>query len=190
MPNYFATAFINFDNVGWAEVYPLKLANTSALITQWNAIITARLPLLGTDAQIVGDRLSDSDVKGDSIPSGIVYPKPGTGGSVCFPQFDIGLRIKVTDATFIHRGNRWYRGIPTADFTGGAFVPTTGFNTALAAFEVALTGSVLCIANKIKGAIAPPFYNFIQVTQFFPPIDGKKNTGRPFGLPRGRRLVA
>lgn len=190
MPRYMATMFINYANVGWSESYPMLETDAPTAVTEWGHIVTARLPLLGTDAEIVGDRISDTDIKGDSIPSGQVYPKPGTGGSVCFPQFDIGLRIKVTESTFTHRGNRWYRGIPTVDFTGGVFTPTAGFNTALAAFQTALTTNHVCIASRIHGAVAPPFYNYYLIGTFFPPVDDSKKTGRPFGLARGRRLVA
>jgi hypothetical protein len=190
MPRYVGIMHINFGSVGWSEIYPLLLTDAPTLVSEWALICAARLPILGTDAHLAGDLLSDTDVKGDSIPSGQVYPQAGTGGSACFPQFDIGLGIKVTDVTFVHRGTRWLRGIPTAQFTAGAYAPLGPFLAALAAYEAALTHASLCIASRIKGALAPPFFNYYRVNQYFPPVDRAKKTGRPFGLSRGRRLIA
>jgi hypothetical protein len=140
-----------------------------------------------------GARLSNVDVKGDSIPlPSILIPDAGTFGALpgdaTYDQ-PLALRIAVKAGT-LKRGMRWLRALPKSQISAaGDYSPTAPFTAALNTYLSDLEN--LCsIATKIKGAIAPPFYTFTVITSAIQAGAEPRKIGRPFGQPRGRRQVA
>jgi hypothetical protein len=177
---------------GWSEVYPISAADDTSA---GNALITIagdRLAMLTPDVLRTGVRLSNTDVKGDSIPVAISYGAPGTYTPISAPtcyNLDMALRLKIL-AGSLKRSARFIHAVPTdcvnsiGEFSGSATWFTV-LNTYLGHL-----GSLVSIATKIPGALTPPFYTFTQITaEFYVGLE-RRAIGRPFGLRPGRRLVA
>lgn len=189
MPRYFGILFGSQGKYGWSEVYPIVATDYNNCATILATIYGVRLPLMATDASLIGARISDTDVKGDSFPSGLTFPAPGTNLATVTYNPQLALRL-LFSAGALHRGSRWLRAIPDTQVSAsGGYVPTAPWVILLGNYILALETSV-SIATKIKGAVAPPFYTFTPITGSSLGGFERRSIGRPFGQPRGRRLVA
>ena len=177
---------------GWSEVYGFNVADYTAAVTALGNLANARQATLAPDCSIIGARISDSDVKGDSFPTGITFPSVGTynpGGAMTTYNPQMALRF-LWNAGPTKRGSRFLRCIPKDSVSAsGLFTPVAGFSTVLLTY-LGLVESEVSMATKIPGAVAPPFYTFTAYTGFTEFNMEKRAIGRPFGLSRGRRLVA
>lgn len=192
MARYVCTLFANFASSGWSEVYPVVAASPSAAATVLDSLVTLRAALSVSDVSFVGARISDTDIKNDSWPTGVSTPFLGTF-AVAPADLTYNPQIAVRLLSFgggLVRGSRWLRGVPKSQLNAeGGYAPTSPWLTALAAYTAYLIANV-SIATKIKGAVAPPFYTFTAITAVTSKGSEKRNIGRPFGLSRGRRLIA
>jgi hypothetical protein len=194
MPLYFGILKFNCASqaAGWSEVYPLNAASYSVAAANLGAIATARLGMLYSDVSLVGGLLSDTALKGDSFPTGIGFPQAGTYTSMSTGTGLITLALRCEAyASFLKRGARFLRGLPNGLVgAGGVYTPITLWSTAFAAYATLVTNYV-SIATKIRGAVSPPFYTFESITSFvlISQLESRK-VGRPFGLHRGRVLIA
>lgn len=192
MPNFFGILFGRQGDDGWSEVYPITASDYAGANLTLGALRLARLAMMCADATLTADRLSDVDIKGDSYATGQEYPQLGTFTATPTPDTYnpvMALRIKLFAGT-LKRGNRWARAIPNNCVSAnGFYLPTSPFLTALSAYTTILQSST-SIATRIKAAVAPPFYTFTPITAATPQTLEKRDIGRPFGLPRGRRIVA
>lgn len=189
--NAMGILFFQAGATGWSEVYPMNVASYAAAATDLAGIATDRLALLVSDASLIGSRISDSDVKGDSYPTGIV---PTVGTFATTPTDGtyyegIALQNKVFGST-TKRSTRYLHALPKSQINSfGAYLPTAPFTTAYNTWVAKMIANV-SIATKIKTAIVPPFYTFTPITAITEEGAVKRAIGRPFDLPRGRRLIA
>lgn len=189
----FGTLFINGGNFGWSEVYPMNVADYPTAVTNMTTTLTKRLALLVSDLAVVGMRISDSDVKGDSYPTGLTFPQVGTfavAPADATYNADLAIRAEFVGA-LTQRSQRWIRGLPKSQVSNvGAYAPTGPFTTALTSY-LAQVLSTCAAAHRIPGAVTAPFYTFTNYSGYT--LVGNllsRKLGRPFGLSRGRRLVA
>lgn len=191
--NAFGTLFFNFSATGGSEVYPMVVADYAAALVKLNQIIVNRLATLVSDVELLYARISDSDVKGDSYPTGISFPQPGTFAvAPADNTYNDALALRVQfNAAVTQRGQRWIRFLPKSQVSNvGVYTPTGPFTAALAT-HLDYVKNNCSAAHRIPGAIVPPFYTFTPYTGYTITGDltGRK-IGRPFGERRGRRLVA
>jgi hypothetical protein len=179
-------------NAGWAEVYFFLKDTYADAVTALQAIRDARLPTLSGDCQLVGARVSNTDVKGDSEPLTWTFPEPGTfatGTADPTAPPEIVLRALYYAGT-LKRGSRWVRCIPSSQIAaGGLYTPTGPYTTAVTAYWDAVRDNA-CLGTRIPGAVAPPFYSLTSYTSYTPKGQDVRKIGRPFDLLRGRRLIA
>lgn len=177
---------------GWSETYFFEEPSYSAAETSLNALNSARLGLLSSDCYLAGSLISDTDVKGDSYPTGLVVPTPGSWAAAATdPTGNLGLAYRVKFyAGSLKRGTRFIHGIPKSQIAAG------GFQSFTAPFLTALNNYLLLVetssnlGSRIKGAVAPPFYSLSPYSGYQSYGLEKRNIGRPFGLQRGRALIA
>lgn len=175
---------------GWSEVYPLQATTYAAGATALAALAALRLPMMCTDTHLVGSRLSDGDVRGDSYPTGIA-PAPGTyiTGTPASYLPEQTLRILQLNIP-LQRASRWIRAIPDDQYTvKGIYTPTGPYIALVDAYGAALETNV-CIAKRIGTFPTTPAWAFTNVSSYDGPFQDRRKYGRPFGLPHGRRLVA
>jgi hypothetical protein len=176
---------------GWSEVYPINAPSYAAAATIMQALAGFRMACACTDVTLMGTLLSDTAVKGDSYPMGVSLPQPGTGFSpTSTGQISLALRLQITGGV-LKRSARFVRALPTFLIgAGGSYTPVSAFTTALNTFLAYLIANV-SIATKIHGAVSPPFYSFTAITgaTLVAALEARK-IGRPFGLHRGRLLIA
>lgn len=192
MPNFYGILFGRSGDDGWSEVYPIIGDDYAAAALTLGAIRLARLAMMCVDAQYTADRLSNVDIKGDSFSTGQDYPQLGSFTATPAPATYnpvMAVRLKITAGT-MKRGSRWVRAIPNNCISAnGFYLPTAPFVTAIDALITILKSST-SIATRIKGAVVPPFFTFTPVTDAVVMGLEKRDIGRPFDLPRGRRVVA
>jgi hypothetical protein len=188
---YSGAAFAPEGAPGWSETFIIQAPDYTTAAADLSAISTQRLATLAPDVSLIGSRLSDTDVKGDSFPTGIAVG-PGTynpGGAMTSYNPDLALRVQFFGGT-LKRSNRFWHAIPKDSVNAsGGYGPVAGFITAMNTLnnQVQISAG---IGTKIKGAVVPPFYAFTAITAF--QIKGleKHAIGSPFGRRRGRRLIA
>jgi hypothetical protein len=193
MPRYFGTLFFKVGRGGWSETYAISAADYLSGSTILGTIATARLALLVSDVSLIATRISDTDVKGDSSPTGITVPQVGTyaiAPADVTSNFALNLRIQFYGAS-TQRGQRWVRAIPASQVgAGGEYVPAGTWAAKLTTFANTVQTSSNA-AHKIAGAVAPPFYAFTPYSGYtLENFFTQRKIGRPFDLLRGRRQIA
>lgn len=185
----FGIMFYRVEDQGWAEVYPLLSTDYATAVADLDTINTARLALANVDCTVTGVRVSDTSVRGDSYPVALATQAGTFGGTPdtsapCYETYKVKLWAGATN-----RSHRFLRAVPSELMIGGVINRNIAYNTALDAWEVLLRSKV-AIASKIKDAVAAPFYTFHAITNTQDVGQAKRNVGRPFDLPVGRRLIA
>lgn len=191
MPIYQSTLFFQCANFGWSETYGQSVANPSDAVINLTSFSTLRLATMVSDCSLIGARVSDTAIKGDSYPTGLTFPTVGTFAVA--PADETSARENVVRVLFNSapaiRANRYFHGIPASQYTKTFYAPTTPWETAIVAFLSAIethSGTL----TKIPGAVTPPFYNFTAYTGYSTEGGDFKKVGRPFGQPLGRRQIA
>jgi hypothetical protein len=176
---------------GWTESYYLTGADLNWATTDLNEIILARMPLLHSSCGLVNATVSDTSIKGDSLSTISVY-EPGTGvDATGYLDFDLALCVKWRAGNF-QRCKTFLRGCPNGEFQFGKFKPTPAFTTLLDAYITVIMGSAQVRQLKVTHPSPPTKddYEFVPITAGTPNVDiARRKTGRPSGLPRGRRLA-
>lgn len=191
MPVYIGTLFFKSGNYGWSENYGFSTPTAAAAAGNLGVIYLERLGMMVSDCSIIGGRVSDVDIKGDSYPVGLTFPAPGSFAVVPADktaQSENCVRV-LFNAGPTKRGNRYVHGIPASQYTATFFTPTTPWLALLNAYITQLE-SICGTLTKIHGAVTPPFYDWTQYTGATDFGGDFKKVGRPFGQPRGRRAVA
>lgn len=196
MPRYLCDLFFNrADGNGWSETYPLVASDPSVAVSALGLLRVARLATLVSDCWLAGARVSDTDIKGDSYPTGFTFPTPGNFATVpadhTYTPRKVVLRVLFYADDFTRRSNRWVRSIPASAFDAtGKYTAPSPYTGPLGAWLSEIQSNC-SIATKIKGAVSPPFYTFRPIASgSYTPVQDERNIGRPFGLPVGRRLIA
>lgn len=196
MPRFFGKLFFSgrsfgtFGACGWSEVYGIDAANYSAAQGVLSPILTARLNLLAVDASFTYGVISDTDIKGDSYWSGITPPHLGTYVGVATTYNpEVALRTKFY-AGASKRSARFIRCVPFDEAgPNGEYAPAGPWAANLATY-LNLVQTTTEMFHRIAGAVAPPFYSDTPYTGYAIVNNERRAIGRPFGSPRGRRLVA
>jgi hypothetical protein len=192
MPNYAVYLFGEVQGNGWSESYPMVASTAAAAAVTLSSILDARKAMMLPDAAFTGGRISDTDIKNDSWPLGITFPVVGTytaTGITTTYNPQIALR-EIAYAGGLRRGSRWIRALPEDQLNAsGAYTPTGPWATLLFDLNNLIIANV-SIATKLKGAIVPPFYLYSTITAIDTKRAEARAIGRPFGLRRGRRLIA
>jgi hypothetical protein len=180
---------------GWSEVYPLAATTYATAETAINDLVNARLDMLPVADSILGWRISDIDVKGDSkvelIEQQGSYDAAGTPPA----EPDVAttvIKIRADTADHLHRGVRYLHGIPDRVVLGGVYNPDAAFSTAMTAYLALLVTSVDIKSRQIVAPGPPPVivYTFHAIGECV--VDGvwSRKVGRPFGLHRGKLRTA
>jgi hypothetical protein len=191
MAQYKGTIFFTAGTNGWTERYFMNGSSLGTASAALLSVIADRLPILHTACEIVAATISDIAIRGDSVPL-IGVSEAGTAvDTTGYLDVDNAVLVKWTVGVF-SRNKTFLRGIPNAQQSSGVYDPASPFTTNFAAWA----GSVL--ANcffAIPGALnptPPPKY----IYSYGPASDytvnhriARRKSGRPFGLPRGRRIA-
>lgn len=189
---FMGTLFFNVYQFGFSETYPIEDTDYASAAAKLLAIKNDRLALAVNDVELVGARLSDTDTKNDSYPLGWSFPQAGTFATTPTDltyNAEVALRIRIFGGA-LKRSHRFLHAVPKSQVNADGFKALTGpFATALTTWLGAIEADV-SIATKLKGVVVPPFYVYTAITGTeVDDMEGRK-IGRPFDLPRGRRLIA
>lgn len=190
MARFLCKVFWRWADSGWSEVYPISATDYTTCDGTFKAIISDRAAILAPDVTLLAAVISDTDIKGDSFLS-TTTTTVGTWAGADTTSFNPNWALRTLwNAGALKRGSRFIHALPNAQVSAvGAFAPTGPFTTAIAAWETAMLGGV-SMATRIKGATTAPFYTFTGLTAVANKNMEERKVGRPFGLPRGRRLIA
>jgi hypothetical protein len=174
---------------GWSENYPLLATTSTLAIASVVALGLARKHMLCSDVAILGGKVSDPEVVGDTYLVGSIS---GTGDYGLGPPIltsltpNVCLQLKC-NAGPLKRSTRPMHGLPTDVIAGPYYAPTGDFTTALDDLITLLTTEV-AISTKTGGP--PPTYTFTAIDAVVIGPVWTHKVGRPFGLHRGRARVA
>jgi len=193
MAVYSVTLFINGNDdpahigppVGWSESYHFDAADQAAAQLKGELLVTARSLALPDRYLIVYARASNLAIKGDAIPLFAGVPVAGqiaVTGDILPPQ--CAVLVTFFDAAFTTQAPRLFRGLSEADSLSGGYTLAGPVTTALDTFWDELVANSVGVAFRANPA-APwtikPYASFISSTRH-----RSRQTGRPFGLLRGR----
>jgi hypothetical protein len=176
---------------GWSERYFLLSSTPAGALTNLAAVYNARKAILHEDCGIGPAYISDVAIRGDSMPY-LVAPSAGTfADALGFLDLDVCFIIKWQVGVFT-RNKTFVRGVPLSMTLNGE----TNFTVPYAALVNDWTNAVEanCVMPiTMRNPTPPP--NYIP-TSYAPILAGnlvttlaRRKTGRPFGLPRGRRVA-
>lgn len=191
MPVYQLTYFFQTGNFGWSENYPCSVSDPVAAETNFVSIKNLRLPMMPPDTNLIGGRISDVNIKGDSYPTTTGFPQPGTysvTGGLTAADRELCVRVMM-NAGPSKRGNRYLHGVPANQYTATKYAGTSDWVGLLGAFLSAILANSGTL-TKIPGATAPPYFTYTPYTGYTEESGDFRKVGRPFGQPRGRRAVA
>jgi hypothetical protein len=183
--------FCNQGSAGWSETYPLVPTGYVAASVIMDALVEIRLAMLCEDITVMGYRISDIDVAGDAYTDNSENAgQYGTAGAPPHPVSEpanVVLRIREDTADFLHHAIRYVHGMPDQVVTGGAYSPDAEFTTAMDDYLAWLATNAMI---KHRTAVGPPVtYSFLAIESAITDRIWTRNTGRPFGLHRGRRVT-
>lgn len=191
MGQFKGTMFFVGGQGGWTESHFVKGAAIEDATTSLTNIITARLPILQTFCGIINATISDTTIRGDSTNIITAY-EPGTYTDTSgYLDLDLALLIRWQGGSF-NRCKTFLRGMGANNFNSGKYVPFTGTATKVADYvDAVVLNSVL---RQLKAVHAvppvPSDYEYVANLGGVPNIPiARRKTGRPTGLPRGRRLA-
>jgi hypothetical protein len=162
-------------------------AASSALLS----VVADRLPILHTACQIVAATISDIAIRGDSIPL-IGVAESGTFvDTTGYVDVDVALLIKWTVGVF-SRNKTFIRGLPNGQQLDGVYTPTSPYSALVFAYAGAVFANCFFPIPGALNPTPPPKYLY----SYGPASDftvnhrlARRKSGRPFGLPRGRRVA-
>jgi len=170
---------------GWSEVYWMQGTDYNTCMTQLVAILAAERPIRPAQVTAVYLRVSDITLRGDAYSQ--VISEAGTWANTAHAaQPTIALLIQMTSATFFSRYRYWH-GIPDDQFNLGLWEPTGPWSTAFAAYRTALMNNTFM---KLRNPPITGPETYIPIANLIPQKAVSHRVGRPFGAPRGRRLIA
>lgn len=191
MAQYKGTIFFQAASNGWTERYFMNGSSQSAAIAALTSVIVDRLPILHVSCSVVAATISDIAIRGDSIQV-IGSAEAGTFvDATGYLDVDNALLVKWEVGVF-SRNKTFLRGIPNGQQLDGVYTPTSPFTALMFAY----TGAVFsnCFFPIIIGPNPTPPPKYLYT--YGPASDftlnhriARRKSGRPFGLPRGRRVA-
>jgi hypothetical protein len=173
---------------GWSEVYNLVTTTYPQSLLDMQIIVTARLSMVPNNVHCSYIRVSDLLIRGDST---IKFPSPAigsyilTGTNVMLPP-DSALVVRM-EASPLNRSFRYLHGLSSQDVNDTLWTPSAAMITAYGNWVGA--ASVLSL-HRHKNVGPPISYADTPWTTFIALTVNSRKVGRPFGVPRGRRLIA
>jgi hypothetical protein len=159
----------------------------AALIT----VITARLTILHTSCEVVAAGVSDIAIRGDFTPV-IGTAESGTAADTTgYLDVDNALLIKWTVGVF-SRNKTFVRGIPNGQQLDGSYTPTSGYIALINSWAgVVMTNCLFAVPGALNPTPPPKYlYSYSAATDYTANHRiARRKSGRPFGLPRGRRVA-
>jgi hypothetical protein len=175
---------------GWSERY---FWTGSDIASAYNAAITnlvpARRGILPTFNGLTFLRASTPGLPPNSYLNSFSASGQGlyaaAGGAVLLPaDTRIMMHLEGTD---VLKNRKFMGGVFSQDVVGDNFAPTTAFNTAFASLQAVLTTTGWVVASAYSaGSLVPQATNPIT-SVFCDALMRNRKSGRPFGVPRGRR---
>lgn len=182
------------NNGAFSEVWYTNDATYDGAIQSAKDYIAVRKELLGYGGNVVGARVSDDNVKGDSL---LVQVLPGKASKsdVFISAEDIadkaGMAMQIRlEAGPLHRRQWLMRGNPdtlfNSGFPGGFDIGLHDWLAKFQALTALLKGGKWAIRN-LTAVGPPPVYALTTLTDAFYLRAGYRKPSRPFGLALGRR---
>lgn len=191
MARYRGTLIFSSGSHGWTESYYLIGSDQTSAVADLVAISIARINILHTNCILTGGYVSDIAVRGDSITAVSVASVGTFVDTTGFLDVDLALLIKWFGGGF-SRNKTFLRGVPNGQQTSGRFTPTGPYTTALTSYQTAVQAHAV-VRQLRPGHAIPPIpsdYIFVTITSAtLNVIIARRKSGRPLGLPRGRRLA-
>lgn len=197
------------------ETYNLLAADVAGAMTALKTIIEARLGVLPPNASIIYAVVSSRDTARDGhmfdtrqLTTPSAFPLPGTADTATDTPApsddpnDVEIAVEIRFETAAgRRGTNFYRCIPdnqiekvalTAPlvvpaFSGGTFTPLVATTYIARLGNFVATVGTLC--QHVRKTSTPGTFDVNPYTIGIPRGCRKKNTGRPFGVQRGRAPV-
>jgi hypothetical protein len=191
MAQYKGTIFFQAGSNGWTERYYMNGSSQSAAGAALLSVVVGRLAILHTGCQIVAATISDIAIRGDSIAL-IGVAEAGTFADTAgYLDVDVALMIKWEVGVFT-RNKTFLRGIPIGQTLDGNYNPTSPFSSLLNTYTVDVFSNCFFAIPGMLNPTPPPKYLY----SYGPASDfvvghrlARRKSGRPFGLPRGRRVA-
>ncbi len=191
MAQYKCTLFFTASTEGWTERYFPNASDLASAITAMNVVIPTRMDLSTTEIELQAAALSDVAIRGDSVPF-LATPLFGTiTDATGYVDVDIALLAKWQVGVFT-RNKTFLRGIPNGEQSDGTLQPSLGYLGAINSYQNAVIANCLMPAILSPNPTPPPKYLYIYSAILAGTIKSnlaRRKTGRPFGLPRGRRVA-
>ena len=191
MPQYQGIVVFAGGLNGWTEKYYLLASSASGAAANLLAVIAERLTFLHSLCSVQTAFISDVAIRGDSIQIvGAVEPG-GYTDATGFVDLDIALLVRYQVGVF-SRNKTYLRGLPASTLVNGVWVFGSSFTTILGIFFAAVqTNCVMPVTTR--NPTPPPNYipaSYAAIAGFQTnPRPARRKSGRPFGLPRGRRVA-
>jgi hypothetical protein len=176
------------DDEGWSENFFVTAADIVAAQTQLDALLALLLPLRSSDYTMDYARCSNVAVKGDSLPTTVTLPAPGT---YTIPTNEYRLEANSAVLVLIYadpttKGHWFCRGVTSAQIKGRELQTESTFDTAMAAVLSSLAGGSFLV-RSVNTPGPPPTYIYTAVTAASVLRASARKPGRPFVRVRGRR---
>jgi hypothetical protein len=191
MAQYKGTLFFQATPNGWTERYFMNASTLSDASAALLSVIVGRLPILHEDCSIVAATLSDIAIRGDSfnvLSVGEVGSAVDTTGYV---DVDNALLIKWQVGVF-QRNKTFLRGIPNGQQRDGVYAPSLPYIALVNTYAGDVLANCVFPAPGPLNPSPPPKYLYSYVPGLSYSLKtrlARRKSGRPFGLPRGRRVA-
>lgn len=189
MPVFQATLFLgDGQNSGFSESYFWTGPDYTAAAAATATMAAKRLAPLHMEYQLIGMRISDVAIFGDSylptIPAS-PFPIQGEASDALYKRPNPAIAaLHRMEAGPLHRGHKFLRGIPLQLITGEHLKDLTtivGYSTwiseLIANWQLAVT--LHGTGTKV----------YLPISRIIALGDVRRRPGRPFGAPRGRRRI-
>jgi hypothetical protein len=188
---YKGTIIFSGGDSGWTETYYLLASTPSGAATNLLAVIADRVAIMHSTLLVISAHISDVTIRGDSI---VVLSTPEPGDAVDatgYLTLDSAVVVKWQVGVF-NRNKTFIRGIPNGQQLDGFTNFDLTFSGLLSTYFATVIANCV-FPVTVRNLTPPPAYN---VVSYSPPTAGAPNprigrrkSGRPIGLPRGRRVA-
>jgi hypothetical protein len=191
-PNsYSGLLFFVMGSAGWTEKYYLLGSNLTAAAANLVAVANARFPILHSDGVILTGTISEMSTRGDSTTV-FSIPKVGTAVDTAgWLQTDVAVLVKWQVGVY-NRNKTFVRGIPVGQTGANEYIPTLTFIGLMSTYLSAVVANCQMPITSVNPTPPPArtITSFMSITNGAPAaVLHRRKSGRPFGLPRGRRVA-
>ncbi len=191
MAQYKGTLFFLAGPNGWTERYFLNAISLGDASSALLSVIVGRLPILHETCAIVAATISDIAIRGDSFSLLSAQENGSFVDATGYLDVDVALLVKWQVGVF-SRNKTFLRGIPLGQTFDGGYSPSFTYIPLMTTYA---TDVLVNCFFPIPGALnptPPPKYLYTYgpaSTYSIKTRLARRKSGRPFGLPRGRRVA-